>query len=51
MNMNEPKKRVEPSVSLLAGKPYTPAASTDLRALFERIRQEQEPKAKCRRVK
>lgn len=35
-------KRTEPSRHLLAGKPYTPAASTDLRATFARIRADQQ---------
>lgn len=37
-----PPRRVEPSVSLLQGKPYTNAASTDIRALFERMKQQQQ---------
>lgn len=31
-------KRIEPTRSLLQGMPYTPAASTDLKAKFEAIR-------------
>jgi len=41
--MNEPKRTL-PTKSLLEGGPYTPAASTDLRALFDRIRAEQQKK-------
>lgn len=39
-------KRTEPTRSLLQGGPYTPAASTDLKATFARIRAEQAAAAK-----
>lgn len=31
------QRRTEPTVSLLQGKPYTPAVSTDIRATFARF--------------
>lgn len=36
----KPARRVEPTVSLLQGKAYTPAANTNLRELFDRLRAE-----------
>lgn len=38
------ERRCEPTQHLYAGKTYTPAASTDLKALFERIKAEQDKK-------
>lgn len=35
------RKPVMPSQTLLQGKPYTPAAMTDIRARFEQMRQQQ----------
>lgn len=45
------KNPTMPSQTLLQGKPYTPAARTDIRELFNRVRLEMAPKGNVKSIR